>query len=375
MFKNKRIYYITDVKEMNQHIRYCIENRVYAPSENWARLQRIPRMYYTLEVLYTRLILRYAGNGNFYAEYIFALDGSEHTQTISGLRAFNLLQRMSNKGVVDISKNPKYYDPKYNEWKIGYIAGLIWFNPKFNNMRHEDCYEYDVNNAYSAAMLQPIPNTKVIPREHDTVNKNEIGFRLMQRGLTNEMYLYAVFEEGLLADYVFPAMESPFSKFVNFYYEKREKAKTEKERDRMKQILNYSIGYIRRKNPFIHSCILSRARYYIEDLVDLDSSLYCNTDSIVSKGRRIDLEQKIGHNIGDFKIKHKGQFAYNDSGYQWNKELPSVRGKSKEWFKNAYPNGFDILTDTLPYIESNKYVYNDEKGVIELAAKSTKSTN
>ena len=76
------------------------------------------------------------------------------------------------------------------------------------------------------------------------------------------------------------------------------------EQEKMKQILNYSIGYIRRKNPFVHSCILSRARYYIEDLID-ENTLYSNTDSIVSLGRRVDLDKKLGHNIGDFKIKRK----------------------------------------------------------------------
>lgn len=370
MFKSKRIEYILNVKEMNEHLKYCYKNRILAPSEAWANLQRIPKMYYTIDVKYTKIILRYSGNGHLYTEYIFNLDGSEHTQTISGLRAFNLLQRMSNKGVVDLTNNSKYYDKKYEQWKIGFMAGLVWFNPRFNRQRHADCYEYDVNNAYSAAMLQDIPNTKVIPREKDIVHKGEIGFREMQRGLTDEIYLYAVFEEGQHAEYIFPAIESPFKTFVEHYFKKREEAKTKVESEKMKQILNYSIGYIRRKNPFIHSCILSRARYFIEDLVDLNSSLYCNTDSIVSKGKREDLDKLLGHNVGDFKIKHTGNFAYNDSGYQWNNELPSVRGKSKEWFKNAFPNGFDILTDRLPYIEANKYIFNEKEGVIQLAAKS-----
>lgn len=373
MFKNKNIVYVLDYKEFNKHLKFCQENRLLAPSENWAKLQRIPMVYYTIRVLYTRITLKYQGNGHKYTEYIFNLDGGTKTQQISGLRTFNLLQRMSNKGVVDLSNNWKYFDYEYQQWKVGQIAGLIYFNPKYNGQRLENCYEYDRNNSYSAAMLEPIPNTKVEPRMYGKVQKGEIGFREMSRGYTDEIYLYAIFEEGMLADYIYPAIESPFKKFVEYYYHKRENAKTKAEQEKMKQILNYSIGYIRRKNPFIHSCILSRARYYIEDLID-ENTLYSNTDSIVSLGRRVDLDKKLGHNIGDLKIKHKGNFAYNESGYQWNKEIPSVRGRSKQWFKNAFPNGFDLLKDKLPYIEANKYIYNEEKGVIELAVKKSKKS-
>lgn len=362
MFKNKRVVYVTDVNIMNEHINYCLEHKVYAPSVSWVGLQRCPKIYYTMDILYTKLILRYAGNGNYYTEYIFQLDGSEHAQTISGLRAFNLLQRMSNKGVVDLTGNSKYYDKDFEQWKLGNIGGLVYFNDTYMNQRLDNCYEYDMNNAYSWAMEQDIPNTKVEPRMNDTVKDNEIGFRVMQRGLSNEMYLYAVFEKGLFAEYIFPKQTSPFINFVKYYYEKRKKA-SGVEREKMKQIQNYAIGYIRRKNPFIHSCILSRCRFLIESLTD-DKTLYCNTDSIISYGRRVDLDSKIGDNIGDFKIKHTGQFAYNGSGYQWNNEQPSIRGKSKNWFKNAYPNGFDILRDELPYIEANKYYYDEKKGRI-----------
>ena len=83
------------------------------------------------------------------------------------------------------------------------------------------------------------------------------------------------------------------------------------------------------------------------------------------KERRPDIEALVGPEIGQFKIEHKGSFAYNGSGYQWNYESPSIRGRSKEWFKNAYPNGFDILRDEIPFM-ANKYEFNKEKGIIEL---------
>lgn len=362
MFKSKRIVYVHDVREMNSHLKWCKENRIEAPSETWASMQEVPRVYYTLDILYTRMILRYQGNGHLYTTYIFQLDGAEHQQEISGLRAFNLLQRMSNKGVIDLTANKRWYNAEYDSWNLAPIGGLVWFNDKLINNRYENCIEYDRRSAYASALLEPIPDTKVIPRENDYVREGEIGFREMSNGPSSEEQLYAIFEPGKLADYIYPAIESPFKKFAEYYYHKRITAKG-READRVKQILNYAIGYIRRKNPFIHSCILSRCRYFIESLIDKDT-LYCNTDSIVSRVKREDLEHLVGDNIGQFKLQHKGSFAFNVSGYQWNKDIPSVRGRSKQWFKNAYPNGYDILVDQLPYIEANTYYFDKERGKI-----------
>ena len=364
MFKNKRIVYVHDVREMNKHLRYCRDHRTRATSEAWVKLQRLPRAYYTLELMYARIILRYSGNGLPYTEYIFYLDGSEHQQAVSGMRAFNTLQRMSHKGVVDLTGNSEYYDSLFGTWKIGTIAGLIYFNPKYLGQRFENCICYDRRSAYSAAMLQPIPDTRVLPRRNDYVREGEIGFRLMPHGINNEQHFYAIFEVGKLAEYIYPAIESPFKPFVEYFYKKRKTAKGI-EADKIKQTLNYAVGYIRRKNPFVHSCILSRARYFIESLID-DDTLYSNTDSIVSKSPRPDLDKLVGDGIGEFKVEHKGSFAYNGSGYQWNFELPSMRGRSKAWFKNAYPNGYDILKDKIPFMESNKYEYDKEKGIIKL---------
>lgn len=363
MFKTKRLVYVHDVREMNKHLRFCRDNRILGSSEEWIKLQRLPKAYYTLDIMYARIILRYAGNGNPYTEYIFYLDGSKHHQAVSGMRAFNTLQKMSDKAVVDLTGNKELYDSLYGRWNLGAISGLIYFNEKLSGKRYEKCYCYDRRSAYSAAMLEPIPNTNVLPRRNDYLKKGEIGFRQMEHGINNENNFYAIFEEGALAEYIFPAIESPFKHFVEYFYKKRAKAKGV-EADKIKQTLNYAVGYIRRKNPFIHSCILSRARYYIESLID-ENTLYSNTDSIVSRERRPDIEALVGTEIGQFKIEHKGSFAYNGSGYQWNYENPSIRGRSKEWFKNAYPNGFDILKDEIPFMV-NKYEYDKKKGIIVL---------
>lgn len=363
MYKQKRIVYINNVNEINKHIKFCRNNRLLAPSEDWVKLQNMKRCYYTMEDLITKFIIRYEGQGNRYTEYVFLKDGSQFVDKMSGVRAFNLLQRMSNKAVNDLTQNLEYFDLTYYKWKLDTIGGLVYFNPKYTGMRFDNCIEYDENSSYSYAMLKPIPDTKVKPHA-GFVKKGEIGFRTMRRGYADDESFYAIFEEGQLAEYIFPAIESPFGKFVNYYFNKRKKAKTKEERQKLKDILNFSIGYIRRKDPFLHSCILSRARYYIESFID-ENTLYSNTDAIVSKVPRPELEALLGEEVGQFKIAHKGNFAYNGSGYQWNFEVPSIRGKSKKWFENMYPNGFDILKDELPYMEANVYYYNEEKGVIE----------
>lgn len=362
MFKTKKIVYVSDVKEMNQRIQFCIKNRFYAPNEEFAKRSVNTQYYYTLDIKFTKLILRYKPQGEIFGEYIFFLDGSAKDQQINGALAFNLLQRMSHSGVEDLTGNWNYYDSNTDEWLVGHIAGLIWFNPKYEGGRYPNCIEYDTNNSYSYAMLGDIPETKVKPRLNDYVRKGEIGFKLMQKGISEEIYLYAVFEPGHHADYIYPSKPSPFANFVHYYYNKRKNAKTPKEREKIKQILNYAVGYIARKNPFIHSCILSRARYRIEQFIDIETTLYSNTDSIISMCPRPELEALLGDDVGQFHINHKGDFAYNGSGYQWNHDCPSIRGRSKNWFDKK----FDILTDKIPFVEANKYYFDREENKIKL---------
>ena len=218
MFKTKRIIYVDNVKEMNKHIKYCLENRIEAPSEAWVNLQRIKKVYFTLDILYTRIILRYYGNGNLYTTYIFQLDGSEHQQAIPGLRTFSLLQRMSNKGVVDLTGNSKWYNAEYDTWNLAPIGGLIYFNQKLKDIRFENCIEYDRRSAYASALMEDIPDTRRPPKEGGYLQKGEIGFRTMSQGYNDEEQFYAIFEEGMYADYIYPAMESPFKKFAQYYY-------------------------------------------------------------------------------------------------------------------------------------------------------------
>lgn len=84
-----------------------------------------------------------------------------------------------------------------------------------------------------------------------------------------------------------------------------------------------------------------------------------NTDSIISLVKRDDLE--LGSEIGQWSIKHQGEFAYIGSTYQWNDEIPGWRGIPKAWF----PKGFDILKDEAPD-RCNPYLFDWETGMISV---------
>ena len=214
-----------------------------------------------------------------------------------------------------------------------------------------------MNSAFGWAMKQDMPDTSVKPKRNCIPNENEIGMSLTSMGEDENYYLYIIEnaqDYQIECDYVFPKIKSPFIHFVDYYYFLKSTAKNKEERQKYKEILNYSVGFIRRKNPFIHSAILSYARTRMIKLID-KNTIYCNTDSIISAVKRNDLE--IGTNVGQFKIERENkEFAINNSGYQWNYEIPVVRGISKKWFKN----GFDILVDKIPGKECNKYIYDQE---------------
>lgn len=287
--------------------------------------------------------------------YICKKDGSEGLEHKTGMEAYCLLQRMTKFQI----EMPNYeyiegFGYHFDNQPIATISGFRYKNPRFIG-RRVFAYGYDVKSSYSYAMLQDMPDTSK-PYRVGYLKEGEIGFN---QEINDEgfYYLEATTKVGTLCEYIFPLMKSPFTHFVEYYYEKKENAKTKQERQLYKDILNFAVGFIRRKNPFIHSAILTYARKRIIDLTDTNT-IYSNTDSIISLTRRYDIEEELGSNVGDFKLEHNNeQFALTESGYQWGNELPSISGKSKQWFANAYPNGFDILRDSLPQ-NANVWQYN-----------------
>lgn len=291
--------------------------------------------------------------------FIFNMDGSKASKNkASGMKAFRELQKMSHKFINDLGTN-EFKGIYWNEWNaekgrpvwsVGYERALLEFNDKYNYCEITNCISYDINSSYAFAMLRDMPDTSKSPRVAERfkflkLQANEIGFKQFDgRLIVTDI-------KGDICKFAFPRVESPFKKFVAKFYEAKKNAKDKEERQQFKDILNFAVGYILRKNPFIHSAILGYARQYIERLKD-ENTLYINTDSIVSLKRREDIEKLLGDDVGQFKIDHQGTFRRVNGAYQWQGDKPKARGYSKEWFND----NFNILTDDMPTQEANKYI-------------------
>lgn len=338
-----------------KHFKWCKNNRaiVIGPRTKGNR----SRMVANLEINAITVKLTYRKN-NKTTIYASRLDGDDINQHISGMRAYTTMcQNILPWHMPNLKADPRYKYHKTKrgqiEWVIDSTKQLMYYNEEFNNNRYENCFSYDLNSAFTDAMCKPIPNTEEEPQFLRNIKKGEIGFLLDGT---------VIFEAGIFCNIIFPEMESPFIKFATKYFDKKRYATDKEAKDKAKQTLNFCIGYMHRTNPFIRNCIVQRCNNKIKALID-ENTLYCNTDCIVSKGRRFDLENNLGNGLGQWKIEHQGDFAYKEFSYQWNDAIPTYRGIPKKWFENfEKENGrfWDLLIDPLPTAEYNGYIW-DEK--------------
>ncbi len=255
-----------------------------------------------------------------------------------GISSYMCMQRFLGKNNKYVPKLVNYDLLETNGKNIYPFATspFLYCNPKFNGTEQK-AYAYDMNSAYAYAMLGDFPDTscletcKIKMYNQGIVKENQIGFDRLGN----------LVEVGCFAAFRFNKIKSPFIDFANYYYKIKRDSKSKKERNRAKDILNTSVGFLQRVNPFIRATIVSRANNMIKSLMD-ENTLYCNTDSITSLVERPDL--KIGKELGEFKLENSGTFRYKDMNYQWNDEPPAYRGIPKNWFKE----GFNILKDELP---------------------------
>ena len=276
--------------------------------------------------------------------YILRKDRSEAKQKVDPMTTYATLNHYykvpdfrSDEYVRDILQ----YDDGLKKFNATSKA-LLYHNPKFERVRIECCYGYDLNSSYPNAMLNRMPDTSKPYKVNSKVGEGEIGFSrcvsITAEGAA-ETTIRPIFKG--IAEFVFPLMDSPFKRFVEVWYGRKKNAKTKEEKEKAKQMLNYAIGYLQKHNPFLRATILYYANLAITSKMDEDT-LLCSTDSLVSKRKRDDLE--IGTEIGQFKLEHEGDFCYDGMNYQWNLEIPTYRGIPKSWFKK----GWDIVKDQVP---------------------------
>ena len=226
---------------------------------------------------------------------------------------------------------------------------ILWYNPKYEG-QWIDAYSYDLNSAYSSAMLGLMPDTSNGWRV-GKIKKGEIGFQEVLNPKNEDVTMLVPQYSGFSL-YVFPLMESPFKSFVDHWYQiKKTSPKGSRERQKAKEVLNFSVGYLQRINPFIRAAIIGRCNSIIEKLIDPDTTLFCNTDSITSK---VPLDITIGDGIGEWKVEKVGKVAYIGNNYQWYDGDVIFRGIPKRWF----PRGWDITKDPIPQF-GNEYEFRD----------------
>lgn len=287
--------------------------------------------------------------------------GQEVMQHKTGAQSCKSLRRMSKKDgyeIPDLSKDEtfkKYWSYENGKFDDGQVA-ILYYNQKFNAIRNKDCFSYDVNSSFSAAMLKPMPDTRHI-RYQDVVRDGEIGF-IHNIGYWPEAHSvvnqlnqpWLVVFDGY-ADIVCPLVDGNeiFGRFVNKYY-KQKKMSTGEKKVQAKEMLNYGIGYFQLVNPLLRTTIIYWSNKLIYDHMD-ENTIYANTDCIVSKVRRDDIQ--CGNELGQFKNDHTGEFKYINLTCQWNTELPKWRGVPKDDFKD----GFDLLLDDLPTMVT-RYILN-----------------
>lgn len=338
-FCRLKVEYVDKVT-INKHLAFCCNNRLIQFRKR--ELFEEVSLNAFIEDKEVNFNLTYRDNAGVTCTYIFKKDGNTQGQTIQGIEAYRVMSKYYHV--------PSYKDDE--EVMEMSASPLLWRNMKYDGTRHSNVIGYDMNSAYGFGLLADMPNTKD-GYTAGYVKDGEIGFIEMPKvnDHNNVVMSLTPIYTGF-AKYKFPLMESPFKKFVETWYNK----KLAGER-KAKQVINYAVGYLQRINPFLRATVIGCCNSLIESMIDANT-LYCNTDSIITLKPITSLV--IGKNIGEWKIEKKGDFAFRNFNYQWNKEAPHYRGKSRNWFKD----GFDILVDRVPN-EGNEYKFNWDKMRIE----------
>lgn len=270
-------------------------------------------------------------------EYVFRMDGG----LLPPKNAINIWKDFSKK-----FKTPKYHKTK--EEALFSASPFMYYNEEYENQR-VTAIGYDLNSAYGNAVINAdIPDTSRFI-QCEKVKNGWIGFT--ENG--------EIVHEGKFAYMQFPIMtpeqKKPIVEYFQYWWEKKLNAETKEDKLDAKSHLNIVVGYWQKYNCFMRAAIVGYVNDYIKGIIhDRDDVLMCNTDSIVCLNEIKEL--KIGKDLGEWKIEHKGEFAYIGFNYQWNKDKPAYRGISSAWFKKEY----DILIDGIPE-QNNIYYFDKEK--------------
>lgn len=375
-FSSQRRRVITSSKEVNRILGYIEkygltpvmlgEGQKYKSERSWMLAHNISALplsqYIIISLKETKLEIttRYHDRPFTYGTpctYIFDLNEDE----IAEIRGYDTYRQLSR--VLQVKEASEYHSEKvdsyYNHEKNAYACSaspIIDYNRTFERQELHDCYEYDINSAYSATLLKEIPDiaNPIIANYPDMVKvkKGEIGFFIDDK--------LTMVRAGGEADIKFKLIPTP-ENFKNWILKQYKQKSTLTGRDKVKAkaMLNYPIGYLQKKNPFLRAYVVNSCNERIKSLLD-DDSLFWNTDAIFSRKRRPDLE--IGNEIGQFKEIKLSRLSYIGNTYQVNDDFPTWRHVSKHWidiFEKIHGRKFNLLLDydeKIPH--TNKYRLN-----------------
>lgn len=348
---NDILKYISENKSI--YLRKKREDEYFLPSKCWIDVE--PR----------NMTILYCDDTNNIRKYAFDLaEGNTHNKRNPGTTLSTLGKYYKIPEIKELYPDIAYLcqpaDCIDDKGRSGMkVEPLLMFNRNFEYKRTYS-YCYDMNSAYSWAMLQDMPDTTQGLRVDDVVAENEIGFyRYRGENINGDITSsYILAHPGNYAHFIFPKMKSPFGRFVNIWYNKKVNAKDEEEKLKAKEMLNFCIGCLQNHNPFIRCAIVNYCNNRITDIIAKERKkgndfLYANTDC-VTLTKPIDY-LTIGDDVGQWKIK-EGYFAFRGCNYQWDLEIPTYRGVPKKWF----PEGWDILKCPLPK-SNNNYIFDVTK--------------
>lgn len=189
-------------------------------------------------------------------------------------------------------------------------SGIIWSNKRYNK-NNTYCYEYDMHLAWLSVFMEcPLPDTSVPAREKGMVNEGEIGFLL--NGYDRWNCGDAVVFEGY-ADYIFPIMTCPNTKYCKQLVDKINNANTPLERLNLKNRFNLWLGQQQNRNDFIRTAVIAQSNKKILDLIYKykEKIIFSVTDSLGAIERIPELDNLIGNRPGCWSIKNQG-YLYMD---------------------------------------------------------------
>lgn len=284
--------------------------------------------------------------------YIFDLNG-KHIIQQTGLETFAQLCRkykIVNAKKYNCKKLQRYFDKNTGKYVCS-ASPTLGYNPKYENQLLLNCYEYDLNSAYSNTILDVIPDLDN-PIFDKNVGKGQVGFFI------DDQLTMVKQQTKCEVDVVFNLIPAPqgLKEFIFRWYNAKKTAKTEEERLKAKSYLNLPIGYSQRYNPFLRAYVVHSCNQRIEDIVKRNKEVCVlwNTDAVYTLSP---IEVDVGKEIGQFKVINFATLRYIGNTYQINDDYPMYRGIPKEWFRQfELRNGrkFDLLNDPVPK-RANKY--------------------